>query len=84
MVERSLSMREVPGSIPGSSNHKLFLFFFPLPVFDLDEVADETVRCTTFHKVPSSTQKCFRVYVTKLLMEVLQERTARLLLLDLM
>ena len=26
MVERSLSMREVPGSIPGSSNDKIFHF----------------------------------------------------------
>ena len=25
MVERPLSMREVPGSIPGFSNHRMFL-----------------------------------------------------------
>ena len=28
MVERSLSMREVPGSIPGSS--RIILFFYPI------------------------------------------------------
>ena len=28
MVERSLSMREVPGSIPGSSTFCFFFFFF--------------------------------------------------------
>ena len=27
MVERSLSMREVPGSIPGASNSKLFVLW---------------------------------------------------------
>ena len=31
MVERSLSMREVPGSIPGAS--KLFFFFFIALIF---------------------------------------------------
>ena len=32
MVERSLSMREVPGSMPGFSNYLFFLFFFfPFP-----------------------------------------------------
>ena len=28
MVERSLSMREVPGSIPGASRNLLFFFIF--------------------------------------------------------
>ena len=33
MVERSLSMREVPGSIPGASKFFLFLFLIYLNLF---------------------------------------------------
>ena len=59
-------------------------YSFIVPVLDLYEVADETVRCTTLHKVPPSTEECFRVRVSKLFMEVSQEREAWSLLLDLM
>ena len=35
MVERSLSMREVPGSIPGSSTRLFFILFFPPVILSL-------------------------------------------------
>ena len=55
MVERSLSMREVPGSIPGASNHFAFAFAF-IQYIDTLEFAWNI--CVLWHHVKAYSRWC--------------------------
>ena len=56
MVERSLSMREVPGSIPGASKELFFVSFFCFSNFKM--FIEIKVFLQVTHSLPLKTKGC--------------------------
>ena len=63
MVERSLSMREVPGSMPGFSNCVFFSFLFTIFKFCSKVVLYCLFDCSTIENRTLDNHKCMKFII---------------------